>query len=77
MNGLHQSKSIISVFHGVFFDSNPPLTPYNLEPCFSQGLLSTDWSVYLKIYTVELQWFEHPWNHENAFETGVVRADEC
>ena len=25
-------------------------------------------------YTVELQWLEHRWNHENTFETGVVRA---
>ena len=25
-------------------------------------------------YTVELQWLEHLWNHENMFETGVVRA---
>ena len=24
--------------------------------------------------TVELQWLEHLWNHENMFETGVVRA---
>ena len=27
--------------------------------------------------TVELQWLKHLWNHENKFETGVVRADEC
>ena len=27
------------------------------------------------IYTVELQWLEHLWNHENMFETGVVRAN--
>ena len=27
-------------------------------------------------YTVELQWLEHLWNHENMFETGVVRANE-
>ena len=24
-------------------------------------------------WTVELQWFEHIWNHEKMFETGVVR----
>ena len=29
------------------------------------------------INTVELQWLEHLWNHENMFETGVVRASEC
>ena len=28
-------------------------------------------------YTVELQWLEHLRNHENMFETGVVRANEC
>ena len=26
--------------------------------------------------TVELQWLEHLWDHENKFETGVVRANE-
>ena len=28
-------------------------------------------------YTVELQWLEHLWNHENMFKKGVVRANEC
>ena len=27
-------------------------------------------------YTVELQWLEHLWDHENLFQTGVVRAIE-
>ena len=27
--------------------------------------------------TVELQWLEHLWDHENMFETGVVRAYKC
>ena len=26
--------------------------------------------------TVELQWLEHLWDHENLFETGEVRANE-
>ena len=30
-----------------------------------------------QIHTVELQWLEHLRNHENMFETGVVRANEC
>ena len=30
-----------------------------------------------KVNTVEPQWFEHHWNHEKMFETGVVRANEC
>ena len=29
------------------------------------------------LYTVELQWLEHPWDHENMFEAGVVPAFEC
>ena len=27
--------------------------------------------------TAEVQWLEHLWNHENMFEAGVVRANEC
>ena len=27
--------------------------------------------------TVEHQWLEHLWDHENMFETGVVRVNEC
>ena len=27
--------------------------------------------------TVELQWLEHLWNHENMFEIWVVRANKC
>ena len=27
--------------------------------------------------TVELQWLEYFWNHENMLDTGVVRANEC
>ena len=30
-----------------------------------------------KVNTVELQWLKHLWNHENMFETGLVRANEC
>ena len=26
--------------------------------------------------TIELQWLEHFWDHENLFETGVVRVIE-
>ena len=29
------------------------------------------------VNTVEFQWLEHLWSHENMFETGVVRANEC
>ena len=28
-------------------------------------------------YTVELQWLERLWDHENMFETVVVQANEC
>ena len=30
-----------------------------------------------KLYTVELQWLEQLCNHENMFETGIVRANAC
>ena len=30
----------------------------------------------MNIATVEPQWLEKLWNHENMFETGVVRANE-
>ena len=29
------------------------------------------------LYTVELEWLKHLWNHENTFETGIVRTNEC
>ena len=29
------------------------------------------------LITVELQWLEHLWDHENMFESGVVRANEA
>ena len=28
------------------------------------------------LYSVELQWLQHLWYHENMFETGIVRANE-
>ena len=31
----------------------------------------------LRIITVELQWLEHLWDHENVFQTEVVRGNEC
>ena len=30
-----------------------------------------------KVNTVELQELKHLWNHENMFETGLVRANGC
>ena len=34
-------------------------------------------SAHFILYTVKLQWLEHLWDHENTFETGVVRVNEC
>ena len=47
----------------------PALTDYS--PC---SRFSIVWNDYNYIYTLELQWLEHLWNHENMFETGLVRA---
>ena len=38
--------------------------------------LCSDYMYYFG-FTVELQWLEHFSDHENMFETGVVRANEC
>ena len=32
--------------------------------------------VFFNQITVELRWLEHLRNHENMFETGVIRANE-
>ena len=39
-------------------------------------LLNVCWFT-VNLYTVELQWLQHLWNHENMFEIGVVQANEC
>ena len=47
----------------------------SLKSCHNQlqgGELSSE---FLR-YTVELQWHEHLRDHENMFQTGVVRANE-
>ena len=31
----------------------------------------------VRLFMPELQWLEHLWDHENMFEAGVVRANEC
>ena len=33
-------------------------------------------TILLHTGTAELQWLEHLWNHENMFETGVVRVND-
>ena len=51
----------------------------------SQPLASDKWQTAPPQYniccsetiTVGLEWLEHLWNHENIFETGVIRANEC
>ena len=37
---------------------------------------SNEMSQHIYQCTVELQWLEHVWNHENMFETGLVRTIE-
>ena len=34
-------------------------------------------SVLFILTGAKLQWLEHLWNHENMFEAGTVRANEC
>ena len=64
---------------------NPDQTPLSVAsnwvctvcPCLFNGRLGIGWLICIYIYIVELQWLEHLWNHENMFETGEVRANEC
>ena len=44
---------------------------------FTSILQGTSLKQNLDANTVELQWLEHLCNHENVFDTGVVRANEC
>ena len=58
--------------------------PANTYPSVSNGKLMVMPYICIKlcclsnftIITVELQWLELLWDHENLFETGVVRANE-
>ena len=38
---------------------------------------TTIWSYPVTENTVGFQWLKHLWNHDQMFETGVVRANEC
>ena len=51
--------------------NNYPLTELTLSG-FESATLSSYFGV-----SAELQLLEHLWNHENKFETGIVRANEC
>ena len=61
------------------------ITAYSLSKasrfCFNTEhvgkLLIRSSSQCLEIYTVELQWLKHLWDHEIMFETRVVRINEC
>ena len=44
-----------------------------LDDVSFDGMSRTDCTVYI----VELQWLKRLWNHDNIFETGEVRANEC
>ena len=60
-------------FYGVMWLIIPILSPLLLL-IWSTALL---FALSVTQYTVELHLLEHPWNHENMFETGEVRANEC
>ena len=50
-------------------------THYNSKILFKRYCNLQEMALLFKIcilYTVELQWLEHLWNHEKMFETGVV-----
>ena len=51
---------------------NPGLIDY----LFELGKLWSNCTDFL-VSTVELQWHEHLWDHENMFEIEVVQANKC
>ena len=61
---------VLSIIHSLKF------VDYLSIQADSYALSSTS-SELSKINTVELQWLENLWSHENMFETAVVRASEC
>ena len=69
MSVIHSARpgGIIEIF---FLISTHTMTLDRYNP-------GTDHEGILYYNTVELQWLEHLWNHENMFETGVVGAGEC
>ena len=59
---------------------------FHISPSFSlqslvengiRKVLSNLIFMFSALHTIELQWLEHLKNHENMFQTGVVRAIEC
>ena len=55
-------------------DSFVSIKVYHVLPSVFNGSKLEGFSL---LTTVELQWLEHLWDHENMFETRVVRASEC
>ena len=60
-----------------------PIVSTSFLWCFSDCILPVREEIVVELWfnvtvnTVELQWLEHIWDHENMFKTGVVRASEC
>ena len=49
----------------------------DLDTIDEVSLIQTNTQVCTTQYDSRLQWLEHLRNHENIFETRVVRANEC
>ena len=64
-NQLHLFKTICTRTSTAFPN---PVAYFNNRRSYVQNCL---------LNTVELQWLEYLWNHENMLELRVVRANEC
>ena len=73
----HQHKGHTDTGHRFKVSSERPEKRAGFEPATPV----LHWAIYTTLRpllsTVHLQWLEHLWNHENVFETGVVRGNEC
>ena len=70
--GLDNFRPLLKV---LFFESKFNYTKQFIGICIQ--IFRFDDSSHSIPITVKLQWLKHLWDHENMFETGVVRANGC
>ena len=72
---FEEIHSLIS-YRWFYFNISQVITDVAQEDRLGRSGAINVWNIF-SLYTVELQWLEHLWNHKNKFDTWVVRADEC
>ena len=70
---FHFVYNLLSDFQCLALISDHPLEQFLITKNRENG----EYNCWVCISALELQRLERLWNHENMFETGVVRANEC